>query len=755
MDEDQIDLTVLFEISPDKFPWRVPVPRQIEDRRARMSDVLIFDILLSAGGVKHPQTLYPPRDLDSLRRLLDAIEGTSYDALKKDCLIYFLLKWHQDGREDKFQEDRCIPPQFVALADAYWHLDSGIDVPRAVSLLSDARLNRDYPSKIIQALSLEENANELILRYVRTAKPLLTEPDDIDAYSIALTESSLMAAWNYQRTFPEGSAMRSRIIHNIFRWCLTPKPRAGPLVKLLSFPFSDYEQGLLHEYALNPPLELPVPSIPAIQDLACTRLIQGGQLAAAVKLDRKFAITPVRGTSTSKLSEHARKLAADRKQIIDEILAVMPTAERLLLEAELEQMGQEDDTSPKTPDTRSPRVNGEAKRGPRRVAVDGPVLPIPQRSGAPRFGGPVPANASSSFAAVRQMYEAISSGRPLPHQEGSPKPLAQEDTDPIIESQDAPSTGVKPGDSGETVTSISARISSSKQPAYSAKTTSISAPPRQSSLFESKGSANRTPNAFFKPTSTAGPSVGSKRPRPEEPSRRPQNHPADTSTVSALGVHDEVSEEDVDVDMPEVDAEPDRQDNIDEDSPSSHKSRAGYTASVFSTTEDVEMESTIQASASYKTSSASATPAPPGAFAPEVDDASEPERPPSMRSQPSPPPASRIPTRKQPTRASRTQSSLPDLSRSVPGAFVEEEEEDTVPPLPASMRQSRRSRTARAPEEKPTPRQTRRSSRLSAISASERGSSSPEPEPAPAPRARRSSGRAPATPAKSRSRKQR
>ena len=99
-----------------------------------MSDLLIFDMLLSAGGVKHPHTLYPPRDLDSLRRLLDAIEETTYDALKKDCLIYFLLKWHRDGREERFQEDRCIPPQFVALADAYWHLDSGIDVP--VSIIS-------------------------------------------------------------------------------------------------------------------------------------------------------------------------------------------------------------------------------------------------------------------------------------------------------------------------------------------------------------------------------------------------------------------------------------------------------------------------------------------------------------------------------------------------------------------------------------------------------------------------------------------
>ncbi len=94
-----------------------------------MDDTLIFDILLTAGGVRDPYMLYPPQTPEALQRLLDVIESSNYDSLKKDCLIYFLLKWHQDGREKTFQEQRCIPPQFVALADAYWHLDTGNNVP--------------------------------------------------------------------------------------------------------------------------------------------------------------------------------------------------------------------------------------------------------------------------------------------------------------------------------------------------------------------------------------------------------------------------------------------------------------------------------------------------------------------------------------------------------------------------------------------------------------------------------------------------
>ena len=78
-------MTVLFDLSPEYFPWRHPILRQIEQRRAQLSDALIFDILLSSGGIRHPDSLYPPQDIDALRNLLAAIEETTYDSLKKDC----------------------------------------------------------------------------------------------------------------------------------------------------------------------------------------------------------------------------------------------------------------------------------------------------------------------------------------------------------------------------------------------------------------------------------------------------------------------------------------------------------------------------------------------------------------------------------------------------------------------------------------------------------------------------------------------
>lgn len=139
------DYAQYFDLRPTHFPWRSPRPREIEERRARMSDLLIFDILLSSGGIRQPHTLFPPSTPDGLQRLLEAIAHSSYDALKKDCLVYFLLKWHQDGREEDFKFKRCILPQFAALADAYWHLDSGINIAVRLSILSSMHLVATIP----------------------------------------------------------------------------------------------------------------------------------------------------------------------------------------------------------------------------------------------------------------------------------------------------------------------------------------------------------------------------------------------------------------------------------------------------------------------------------------------------------------------------------------------------------------------------------------------------------------------------------
>ena len=128
MSSEAEDYCKYFDLDEARFPFRGSRPQEIEVRRAHMLDLLIFDILLISGGVRHPDTLYPPRSPEDLKRLLEAISHSQFDGLKKDCLVYFLLKWHQDYREESFVKDRVIPAQFTALSDAYWHLDTGIHI---------------------------------------------------------------------------------------------------------------------------------------------------------------------------------------------------------------------------------------------------------------------------------------------------------------------------------------------------------------------------------------------------------------------------------------------------------------------------------------------------------------------------------------------------------------------------------------------------------------------------------------------------
>lgn len=50
-----------------------------------------------------PAALYPPRDYPALRSLVQAVQDSdSFDALKKNCLLYYLLKDYRDDREKKF-----------------------------------------------------------------------------------------------------------------------------------------------------------------------------------------------------------------------------------------------------------------------------------------------------------------------------------------------------------------------------------------------------------------------------------------------------------------------------------------------------------------------------------------------------------------------------------------------------------------------------------------------------------------------------
>jgi Nuclear pore complex assembly len=109
---------------------------------------------------------------------------------------------------------------------------------RAVAILSDCRLNRDHTSKILVALSVSPDSEALIRRYIQTVKPPLVEPLDIEMYTLALADLSVLDAWQYTRSFSESDEIRPRMLKKVLEWAVTRE------LSLYSYCVTDFDTHL-------------------------------------------------------------------------------------------------------------------------------------------------------------------------------------------------------------------------------------------------------------------------------------------------------------------------------------------------------------------------------------------------------------------------------------------------------------------------------------------------------------------------------
>lgn len=123
---------------------------------------------------------------------------------------------------------------------------------------------------------------------------------------------------------------------------LSPTPTANlkttALTHLLTIPLTPFEESILHSYASFPSVAANSTKSPsslglaALQNLACTRLIQIGLYADAIKLHRQFSVA---GSNFS-LTPAATKMIQQRKDAIENLYSTLPVVERTLLDAEIE-----------------------------------------------------------------------------------------------------------------------------------------------------------------------------------------------------------------------------------------------------------------------------------------------------------------------------------------------------------------------------------------------------------------------------------
>ncbi|KAF9485087.1 hypothetical protein BDN70DRAFT_824580 [Pholiota conissans] len=742
-----------FDISTS-FAWQEPRPEQIRERRMQLNDgLLLFDVLLISGGVDEPYLFYPPDDPQSLQKLLDVIESSTYDTLKKDCLVYFLLKWHQDGRERNFQQVRCIPPQFSALSDAYWHLDTGINIPRAVAILSDARLNPDFASKIIHTISKSPNPEPLIRRYVQTAKPQLVEPTDLEIYALSLAHSSILEAWQFSRTFNEAHPMRARLFKKIVEWTVAPNPRPLALTQLISLPLSTFEEDVLNGFVQKPPPDLKFSAVAILQDLICVRLIQGGRYNEAIKLDRQF---------TSMTLPKNVPLTKARSKMVHDIYTALSSIERSMIDLELDpNTVQQAPLTPKPPSSVRRPASPPPQEEPGDVSLSQswedvrmPEVPTAQATplrnvrvptATPKFGTPYGAPlvdisgiASTSKATPRKSLPlsslplTSSMAKARPSLSGVGQRLAAFGGSPVVSS---PASGVR-------------------------------VPPTATPTFTSAG---RQRNAFYNPPPEK--TNGMKRTFEEDVNRSPEhsNAPAQNADVDM-----EARNEDEFFGGEKIVGEKRKEGNGKEKEKEKEKSNGRRRGRISAATEEPEeeqdnaleyslfgatREKEVEASSSVPKKRATKKKAPPGYFALSEDDDGMDEgqdghhktRKSSRARKSSDRGADAVESRsaaaKPPVAKKARQSKEKDLSQSIPGGFgedhdeLQEEEEDQVAPLRApspprrGARKLRASLSAESAVDETTTR--RRSSRLSTNGSVHGGS----PEPQPAPKTRKTAAR--------------
>jgi hypothetical protein len=519
---------------------------------------------------------------------------------------------------------------------------------------------------------------------------MLTEPDDMDTYILALAEDSLISAWQYQRTFPDESEIRTRLARKVLVWCFSrelhsfyvldpsdsitvAKPRPEHLKQLISFPLSPFEQSLLHNFALDPPISFPTSSIPVLQDLVCVRLIQLGQYVEALKLDREYASTQ-RGTQAPQVADRRRKM-------IEDVIAALPSIERLEIEEKLRAVPQHKLDAPKPSQTKTPAD----------LTMSWEEIPLPPRITSTTSGAP-------KFVLGRNTHGNI-------QQKAAPVPGPAKEVLPV-----QAVVPLKP--------SVHPTRAGSYVPAFlnGAPYAPNSAPPASAGArVEMFGPG---PSASKPLPKISGP--GSHRPSPLFPSSAPRNaRPSTTDQTLLYGrkaTH--LEEPRVDDSSPQRGsagpqfASETRSDDADRRYNPTRRSElpsvAEFSESVFIGPRGTNSPHTRE----------TVEPALPGAFRFERD-APHLESSGFAHSPPTPP------TRLRSTKSRKTEST------SVPGGFddVASGEEDNVPPLPevSPVKRSSRRRASRASsvdgEEDSAPVKPRRSSRLS------QASSSPEPSP--------------------------
>lgn len=286
----------------------------------------IFTKLLQQAEVD--ASLYPPRSWEGLRQLVQAIEESDFETLRRNSLIYYLLlDYHllplnasstsSSGRLslaalrqpprilDHFTSRRLLPAFWAnTIAKGFWRFDKSL-YAEAMPWLNNANSSA-YSNHILHTLSpLTSNRNGLspreaaqcVVKHLRIAKPSLPAvpdgPEDVEALKSIIVAKAiaedLRSSLLFVHALSAPQQQLRELLSVLWSWIFALEDRTmqGPLLKaIIALPLSPLDSASLTDFALG--LDTPTSSASARSlalDTLLVRLINLGRVIEALDVN--------------------------------------------------------------------------------------------------------------------------------------------------------------------------------------------------------------------------------------------------------------------------------------------------------------------------------------------------------------------------------------------------------------------------------------------------------------------------------------
>ncbi|CAJ0636841.1 9237_t:CDS:2 [Entrophospora sp. SA101] len=234
------------------FPFNNATIDGILQRRANMDNQLIIDLLLKFANIDND--LYPPHNKDELKALFDAIDfNTEIDALRQNCLVYYLLKFWRSDKHQHFATTYLIPPNFMNLMDGYWLLDNGNYI-EASRFLTDPSVKVDFDMKVLETLFKNTNVQTTLNYAELNGERLESIAEFNDLKQDILISFDLKQAYMFQKKHNNEKQLDERdfkALTKILNYCFFPVLKKDRLNVLLDLTLDESEYEYLQKYCIE------------------------------------------------------------------------------------------------------------------------------------------------------------------------------------------------------------------------------------------------------------------------------------------------------------------------------------------------------------------------------------------------------------------------------------------------------------------------------------------------------------------------